>query len=270
MRKALFILVIGSFAFIAETNAQQAAELFCGNNFKEGSGVSLKWLYNKVYAPQGFDVYRKDSDAGNWNKINDQPVVLQKTLSPGINLDKEATELYNALKNSDYETLTSMLRVFSLIKAIYSEELAVLLGIRYDDKTAANGNSYTYKITLSGSSEAICEEKTILCESYSKPNAPSGLKLTRSKEWIDITWQPEIYRYYAVDVYRKGLKDSTFQKITPVPRAIQKSQTVQTRPLSTKKATSIPLLRSIILVKNRFILKSIAYRLKTSFFHWHH
>lgn len=226
MRRYIVILLLSPFIYLNQIDAQKTAELFCTNNYTTENGVVLKWLYKFVYVPQGFDVYRKDGDAGSWNKINNQPVLFQKNLPTGLSMDKEALELYNALKGSDYETLTPMLRAFSLIKAIYTEELATLFGIRYVDKTALNGQNYTYKITLAGQEEALCNEKMIVCNDYTKTESLKEVKLTRKKERVEITWLPEIYRYYAVDVYRRSSSDSTFKKVTEVPRAIQKSQTI--------------------------------------------
>src|SRR5690606_36017663 len=38
---------------------------------------------------------------------------------------------------------------------------------------------------------------------------------------IDFNWKPDIYSYYAVDVYRKKVDETDFVKITKIPRAIQ-------------------------------------------------
>ena len=215
------------FIYLNQMEAQKTAELFCSNNYNAENGVVLKWLYKFVYAPSGFDVHRKDENTSSWKKLNDAPIVFQKAIPAGVIMDKEAKELYNALKDTEYESLSAMLRAFSLIKAIYSEELATLFGIRYVDKTAVNGQNYTYKISLAGQEEALCDEKMILCNAYTKTESLKEVKLTRKKEHVDITWLPEIYRYYAVDVYRRSSNDSTFNKITEVPRAIQKDQTLE-------------------------------------------
>jgi hypothetical protein len=184
----------------------------------------VKWLYRSVYDPQGFDVYRSEG-SGPWTKLNSSPVKPLKSLPAGHKLDKEATDLFSALNTISYEQFkTDMVRAFVLIKAIYTNELASAIGILYTDETAQIGKAYQYKVTLSSTGEEVAISKPFTSASYQKPGAPEQVKLSRSKKRVDMQWKPDIYRYYAVDIYRRTSEETEFTKITKVPRAIQKDQ----------------------------------------------
>ena len=220
MKKILYIFIW--FAQIAQ--AQGEAELFVTNDFASGQGVQLKWIYEYLYHPEGFNVYRS-SEGASWTKLNTTPIVPRKSLPDGHGLNKEEADLHAALIASPYEDLkVSIIRAFVLIKSIYSNEMASYSGIMYHDKTAQKGTKYTYKIALvNGATEQeLAQSKEIMCSEYSKPMPPENPTLNRKKKYITFNWKPELYRYYGVEIYRKEVGDGEYEKITTIgPRAIQ-------------------------------------------------
>ena len=220
MKKILYILLL----FTQIGNAQGKAEVFVTNDFNGEEGVKLKWVYEYLYHPEGFNVYRS-SESAAWTKLNSEPIIPKKSLPSGHGLNKEESDLHAALVVSPYEELkVSIIRAFVLIKAIYSNELAGYSGIMYHDKTAQKGVTYTYKLTLinGGSDEDLGQPKEILCSEYSKPMPPENLTLNRKKKLITFNWKPELYRYYGVDIFKKEVGEGDYEKITTIgPRAIQ-------------------------------------------------
>ena len=220
MKKILYIFIW--FAQIAQ--AQGEAELFVTNDFALGQGVQLKWIYEYLYHPEGFNVYRS-SEGASWTKLNTTPIVPRKSLPDGHGLNKEEADLHAALIASPYEDLkVSIIRAFVLIKSIYSNEMAGYSGIMYHDKTAQKGTKYTYKIALVNASteQELAQSKEIMCSEYSKPMPPENPTLNRKKKYITFNWKPELYRYYGVEIYRKEIGEGQYEKITTIgPRAIQ-------------------------------------------------
>jgi len=220
MKKILYILIL--FAQIAK--AQGEAELFVTNDFASGEGIQLKWIYEYLYHPEGFNVYRS-SESASWTKLNTTPILPRKSLPDGHGLNKEEADLHAALIASPYEDLkVSIIRAFVLIKSIYSNEMAGYSGIMYHDKTAQKGTKYTYKIALvNGSTEQeLAQSKEIMCSEYIKPMPPENPTLNRKKKYITFNWKPELYRYYGVEIYRKEIGEGEYEKITTIgPRAIQ-------------------------------------------------
>lgn len=211
-----------SFTF---SHAQNVGEVFCDNHHNDDGSVMIKWLYRYVYHPDGFNVYRADAGGTNWTQLNDSPVKAMKSMPSELNDDSEASDLFKAMQSIEYERFkTEMVRAFVLIKAIYSNELARAIGILYIDKTTVAGKSYRYKITLASDGSEVAVGKPFTVGPYKKAVSVEDVKLSRSKKRADISWKPDLYRYYAVDVYRKSGEDSEFIKITKVPRAIQKDQ----------------------------------------------
>ena len=220
MKKILYIVIL----FTQTAKAQGEAELFVTNDFASGEGIQLKWIYEYLYHPEGFNVYRS-SESASWTKLNTTPIVPRKSLPDGHGLNKEEADLHAALIASPYEDLkVSIIRAFVLIKSIYSNEMAGYSGIMYHDKTAQKGTKYTYKIALvNGSTEQeLAQSKEIMCSEYIKPMPPENPTLNRKKKYITFNWKPELYRYYGVEIYRKEIGEGEYEKITTIgPRAIQ-------------------------------------------------
>ncbi len=187
--------------------------------------IRIKWIYNTVYHPNGMDIYRLESGAADWTKLNSAPLRPLKTLPANNKLNAEASGLFKALADTKFEEFsTAPLRAFVMIEAIYYDELADYIGITYQDNTVQIGKEYQYKVLIAGTNQEIGRSKPFTSAAYSKVAAPEEIRLKRFKKRIEIAWKPDIYRYYAVDIFRKTSEEATFNKITKVPRAIQKDQ----------------------------------------------
>ena len=204
-------------------NNEKSAELFVSNNFDNDQGLVIKWITNSIYREDGFDLYRRE-DGTDWVKLNSIPINLTRKSGKDENLDSEQQGLYDFTLQSSYNDFQSSLpRVFVLIKSIYSNYMASLIGIIYYDKIAREGLTYQYKLVGAGSNFELAISKKYTCSSYTKSLPPDSIQIERFKKRCDIKWKPEIFKYYGVDIYRKT-NDSTFRKITRTPRAIQKSK----------------------------------------------
>lgn len=224
MKAFLYILLLFPF-FASAQPASKSAEIFCTNDYNGQQAIRVKWIYTTVYHPNGMDVFRQEKGSTEWMKLNAAPVLPTKILPANNTLDAEAKALHKALIESKFSDFsTSPIRAFVLIKALYADELANYIGITWLDNKVEQGKEYVYKISVSGTTTEIGMSKAIVSGPYVKPLPPEGAKLTRYKKHIDISWKPDIYRYYAVDVYRKISEESDYKKINKVPRAIQKEQ----------------------------------------------
>jgi hypothetical protein len=223
MRAIFNILLFIPFVLSAQNNSRKS-ELFCTNDYSGQKMIRVKWIFNTVYNPAGIDIYRQEG-TGEWTKLNSDPILPVKTLPANNKLDKEAKSLHNSLIQSKFsEFSTNSLRVFVLIKAFYSDELAKYIGITWLDDKVETGKEYKYKICISGTKDDLGISKPIVAASYVPVAPPESVKLTRSKKRVDISWKPDLYRYYSVDIYKKTIEETGYKKITKVPRAIQKEQ----------------------------------------------
>ncbi len=218
----LFIILLFVPLLVFSQKGNTQGEIFCTVDYNGKQMIRVKWLYNSIYEPKGFDLYRQKEGSGNWVKVNSQPIVPNKNLSASSKLDNECKDFHKALVQTPFDSLKSNpVRIFFLIKSIYVNELAEIFGIAYNDEGVSNGETYIYKLTLTGQTEAITQSRPIKMQSYQKVGSPADLKSKRSKKHIDFNWKPDIYSYYAVDVYRKKVDETDFVKITKLPRAIQ-------------------------------------------------
>jgi hypothetical protein len=224
MKRFFYILVFFPILLNAQDNLKKA-ELFCTNDYNGQKTIRVKWIFNTVYNPAGINVYRQEKGSQEWTKLNTAPLVPLTVLPANNKLDKEAKSLFNSLHQSKFEEFSkNPMRVFVLIKSFYSDELAGYVGITWLDETVELGKEYTYKISLSGSTDALGISKPIVSAPYAKINPPEETKVKRYKKRVDLSWKPDLYRYYAVDVYKKSDEDPTYKKVNKIPRAVQKEQ----------------------------------------------
>jgi len=223
MKTFFYLLLFIPFLLPAQDNYKKA-ELFCTNDYNGQKMIRVKWIFNTVYNPAGIDVFRQEKGSAEWTKLNPAPIVPVQVLPANNKLDKEAKALFNSLHQDKYEEFSrNPLRVFVLIKSFYSDELAGYIGITWLDNQVENGKEYTYKIAIAGSKVDLGVSKPIVSSPYAKVVPPEDGKAKRYKKRVDIVWKPDLYRYYAVDVYKKSEEETTYKKITKVPRAIQKA-----------------------------------------------
>lgn len=212
MRGLLVLILISCFGF---AQSQSKAEVFVENDFDGGAGIRLKWIYEYVYDPAGFDVFRKEQ-GGSWEKINPQALTVRTSLPSDHGLNKDQQDLFTAVSSISFEELKhNIVRAFILIESIYSNELAEYIGISYHDKTAQKGKTYQYKI-VTGSGTDLAESKSIVCGEFVQDKAPEEVKFFRKKTYVYCNWKPDLYRYYGVHVYKKGIDGEEFKKVTEV------------------------------------------------------
>lgn len=204
----------------AQENKQQF--LFVDNNFSvNGKGVALKWISSEVYFDEGCKVYRKEN--GDWQLLTPNGINFQK--NGAANLDEEDKGMLKVISDTEYsEFKTSLSRMFVLIQGVLKTNFADVLGIQYFDETAEIGKTYTYKVIgiSEGVEKQIGVETTFTVGNYQKPLAPKEIKLERTKNKMAFKWQPELDRYYAINVYKKSGEESDFKKVTEVPFTLQK------------------------------------------------
>ena len=219
----LFLIINLSFFAQQETSK---GEVFVGNNFNNDPGLVIKWISNRVYFPEGSDVYRKSNGSSDWVKINNSPVkFIENNPNPEL-LTNEENEFHKLVSTKSYEEfMQDFSRIFVVIKAIYSPQMAKLMGITYYDKTAVIGEEYQYKVIghLKNEDVEVGVSDPFICEAYTQINPPDSLNIVRYKEYCEIFWEPDVYRYYGVEIYRKE-NDSIFELITKTPRTLQKTK----------------------------------------------
>jgi hypothetical protein len=183
------------------------------SNAENSSNIIVKLLVAEAYHPNGFDLYRK-SDNSDWTKINSSAIQLNQNANVS-GFDEESRQLYKAITGSTYaEFSTSMARAFLLIKAIYNNDFAKVIGICYEDNSSKEGTIYQYKITLHDDSKEIAVTEDIVCGAFQNQFSPTDAILERKKTFVSLSWQPDVFNYYGVDIYRKEIEESEFKKIT--------------------------------------------------------
>ena len=171
---------------VKDTDEGKSAEIFVSNNFNNQDGLVIKWITSTIYGLKGYDLYRKE-EGQDWVKLNETPISLIKNDQIDSNLNKDEQGLYNFTVNTSYDEFQkSFPRVFVLIKSIYNNYMANLIGIIYYDKAAIKDVSYQYKLLDGNSDNEFAVSKKYKCGSYIKESPPDSINVERFEKRCDI------------------------------------------------------------------------------------
>lgn len=224
MKKLIFIFTLSvlCFGFSRQVFAQvdTAGVVFVSNDYRlaTSDAIVVKWLANKVYYPNGFDVYRQEVGQSDWLKLNKTAIQVKKQVPLQLELkDTDTKTLLNYVLDMKYEDFQkNLVRVFVAIKAVEQPLFAEVLGIIYYDESAQKGKSYRYKVVgnTATSSETIHISKAITSADYFPTSEVKNIVTERKRKSVEINWTVENDRFYGVYIYRKSSTESDFVKIT--------------------------------------------------------
>ena len=103
----IFIIYIFSLG-LANGQSESQGEVYLSNDYRQNESptVIVKWFAQKVYYPQGFNVYRQDSGQMVWTKLNEQPVNFRDEVPQQLAVqDEELRPFLNVVKETPYEGL---------------------------------------------------------------------------------------------------------------------------------------------------------------------
>lgn len=219
MKRILYILTF-LISGLAWGQADTAGVVFVANDWRDGhEGNVIKWVANRVYYQNGFDVYRQAQGAAAWEKLNEKAINVKSSVPTYLKAkDPDTEKLLGYVKDMKYEEFqTNLIRVFVAIKTVQEPAFAEVMGVVYYDETAQKGTNYRYKVV----GNTLSEQETVNISDYIQvgpfqPIAPpQEITFERKKEIIDFKWKVETERYYGVLVYRKTVGQTEFVQITP-------------------------------------------------------
>ncbi len=179
-------------------------------NMQDGT-VFLKWVCEKVYYEEGFNVYRK-TDIGAWEKLNKDPLLWNDTEIARISGIYPDVAMFNGIfqKITVKEFQENVASVFALQKAFQFNEFALAMAIGYVDKTASSGTSYSYKVVaIENGLETEMDQKQLTVGIYTPVQPPQNIVVERKKRKINFDFKPEPMRYFGIKVFRTGSDFST-------------------------------------------------------------
>ena len=220
LHTTFYIIILSSLSTLSTAQSNVVA----ANSKKETGTVLVKWLTNEVISENGFYIYRRQPGETNWKKLNTKPFMM-KTIFPAqtdYQADSTLRNYVELFKNLEKGEFKGIAKAMIIIKAMQSQPFARFLGIQYDDNSAVPGKSYQYKITqIAGSREKeIGISMPVAVKMFVPINPPGGIEINALDGKVTINWQPEQYRFFAVNVYRKIKGGMAFKKINKLPMMI--------------------------------------------------
>ncbi len=219
----LLPLLLGGFLTIGQETG--SGKVLVANDYRDetSSAIVVKWFDEKVYYPDGFNVYRRKGTT-NWVKLNEQPLNVSETAPEGA---EDVDAFLKLIKDTPYkEFQDSFMPAIMAINAILDPSFADLIGIQLYDETAQAGKRYQYRVTsIDKKKENLVGISPVITSGDFLPQQPpQDVQLQRRAGAVDINWKPEVTRYYGVHVYRKSAEETDYQKITEKPYVLQRNR----------------------------------------------
>ncbi|MFT6138641.1 MAG: hypothetical protein ACJASM_001779 [Salibacteraceae bacterium] len=178
-------------------------------NMEDGT-IFLKWVCEKVYYKEGFNVYRKTGNE-DWQKLNSAPLLWNDTEIARIAESFPDVTMFNGVfqKISVAEFQENVASVFALQKAFQNNEFALAIAIGYIDKNALTGTVYNYKLNaIENGQEIEMDQLQITAGNYENVAPPQNIIVDRKKRKINFNFKPEPLRYLGIKVVRTSTDGS--------------------------------------------------------------
>jgi hypothetical protein len=177
--------------------------------------VWIKWYDEKVFYPEGVNVYRVSQTDGQRIKLNRQPIRKGAYQIPEHVLTADTTlKNYMAMvQEAKPDDVKGFLSLLLIVKTFENNEFAKHAGIMYEDCTGAPGQAYSYELyeLASDGKEMLIEASPyISVTEYTSAPPPDSLAIVAGDSRISMRWKPETKRYWGVNIYRKTDGDTAF------------------------------------------------------------
>ncbi len=174
-------------------------------NMEDGT-IFLKWVCEKVYYKEGFNVYRKTGNE-DWQKLNNSPLLWNDTEIARIAQSFPDVTMFNGVfqKISVAEFQESVASVFALQKAFKNNEFALAIAVGFIDENPLSGTTYTYKLNaIENGEEVEMDQLQITAGNYENVAPPQNIIVDRKKRKINFNFQTEPLRYFGIKILRTG------------------------------------------------------------------
>ena len=186
-------------------------------------GVILRWVWSEGARPAGYFVERRPAGASTWTRLTARPLTRIRERAEARAIAGAQFERYEGLLfpgvpgglPADPETYRSML----LLSADLEPGVAHVLGLRYDDATAASGSAYEYRlIELTASGERVAAATgAVTAGAYRAAPGPDALVAGSSTRGASLRWAAAP-RFSGYHVYRGSRRSiAVAQRVNDAP-----------------------------------------------------
>jgi hypothetical protein len=167
------------------------------------------------------NVYRREQGTLSWEKLNNSLISKKRAVPPAsISGDPDMADFAEMVNSATPAELKEEMLVFNLlVKSFQSNIFSDFMGIYFRDETAKSGITYEYKVSKlkSGREITIGVSAPILAENY-RPGPPiTNIEIVQEGKRMNLNWNHEHERYYAINIYRRSSKDSLSTKLNKQP-----------------------------------------------------
>lgn len=220
--KAVYFIICFSWFNVSISFSQSSRVLVQnakGNSFASFT-LNVKWYNQQLIYKKGVNIYRKETGESDWTKLNISPILIQPTVPPALlQRDEDLQMFVDMAKEMNVAEEDGFLLLSLFGKSFQSADYSRLIGIQYDDRTAAWGKTYQYRVMkLEGNKEIeLAVSPIIKAGDYEQEDSIQDLSIALEKNIARMKWREEEARYYGVNVYRSTKTNPEWSKVNPTP-----------------------------------------------------
>jgi uncharacterized protein len=181
--------------------------------------IQLKILTPELYFKDGINIYRKDVNDNEWQKLTEKPLQKAELIEPKSDQDEDYSFYYSVMTatsaNENDKNTTDFMILSSLLT---NNNFARLCGVYFEDENVKDDHIYSYKITIlnNGKETDGAVSAEIKAGDYSRANSPSVIIARRDKKRVFIRWKKED-RFPTWNIYRRDSSGTDFVKVNETP-----------------------------------------------------
>lgn len=222
MKKIVIILLSAFWAnFVAAQSGPETAVLLQNSN--DGQAIQVKWIKETFFDLEGVDVYRKNENAGDWEKLNAQPLVKLDTISSVLrDASQNAEMLEEYLRDKKPSQVEDILFLILALEAMEQNDFADFLGNYFLDKTVQQGQTYRYKVQYNKSGKVVAESAPIVAKPREEMPPPPNFTVytdstAETSTQVKAVWTPNDEEFFAVNIWRTDLATGARKKMNSTP-----------------------------------------------------
>jgi fibronectin type 3 domain-containing protein len=183
--------------------------------------VWIKWYDEKVFYPEGVNIYRTSQASAQRIKLNDKPVKKGDYPIPKqlFLTDTTLTRYVEMAEKAKPEEVKGLLSLFLIVKTFENNEYAKYAGIMQEDCMVISGETYSYEVyeIIDGREKLIEKSPFLLVNTFVPDRSPDSLQIVAGDGKVSMRWKPETQRYWGINVYRKTMDETSFRLVTKRP-----------------------------------------------------
>ncbi len=181
------------------------------------NALKIKWIYDDLLIEGGWNIYRKTNPENRWEQLNTAPITHgHQALSTQLAADSNV-EIALGMIPEDFSRPQGIHGTYLIKTAVFNDDFARYLGIRFDDRSVEANKTYTYKVEAASNPEIFSISDPITPGSSAESVVQDPKVVYHNLDEVAFRWKPEPEEYFGVNIYRQTKGENDQMKLNNLP-----------------------------------------------------